>query len=64
MIRKFLTLDGEVLEESEYHLKPTDTCFYCGDTLITADTICPDSQDFHHDWITLCNPKTMGVKGY
>lgn len=63
MMRKFITLDGEVLEETDWNLRPTDNCFYCSQPLIWADTLCPDSQDFHHDFITLVDPK-MGVEGF
>lgn len=63
MMRRFITLDGEVLAETDWALKPTDSCFYCGDTLINADTICYNSQDFYHDWITLVDRHSMGVKG-
>lgn len=60
MLRKFVSYDGEVLEETMWNLSPTHTCFYCGDSLIQADSICYDSQDFNHDFITLVDPK--GVK--
>ena len=56
MVRKFLTFDGEVIDERDWQLKPTDYCFYCDESLITADRLCPDSQDFNHDFITLINP--------
>lgn len=60
MIRKFLSLDGEVLEESEWELKPTDKCFYCQVPLVTIfsafDEICWESQGGTHDWITVVKP--------
>lgn len=57
-MRKFLTFDGEVLEETEWNLKPVDKCFYCSETLITAHVYCVDSLDGTHDFITLVNPST------
>ena len=63
-MRKFLTLDGEVLAEKEWQLKPTDNCFYCGEKLLVArpgfydGTECWESLDGRHDWITLVNPQT------
>lgn len=60
MIRKFLTLDGDVLEESEWEPSPTDACFYCDLTFHSIytdfDEICWESQDGSHDWITLVKP--------
>lgn len=58
MIRKFVTLDGELLEETEWHLRPVDICFYCDLPLInSADSPkCYGSQGEEHDFITLCNP--------
>lgn len=38
MVRKFLSLDGEVVAEEEWKPKPTDLCFYCDHPLILADT--------------------------
>lgn len=58
-MRKFLTLDGEVLDELEWAPKPIDRCFYCdlplGD-IWSPEDICWNSQDMRHDWITLVNP--------
>lgn len=56
MVRKWLTIDGEVLEESEWALKPIDRCFYCDVFLIAEDPFCPISQNHEHDWISLCDP--------
>ncbi len=57
-MRKFLTFDGEVLEETEWQAKPIDLCFYCDLPIVLTGSIqfCPDSQDGSHDWITLVNP--------
>lgn len=57
-MRKFLTFDGEVLEETEWALRPVDKCFYCGEFIATAHVNCVDSFDGRHDWITLVNPST------
>lgn len=57
MVRKFLTFDGEVLEETEWTLRTADPCFYCGEKLATVEGIpCFASLDGLHDWITLVNP--------
>jgi hypothetical protein len=60
VIRKFLTLDGDVLEETDWALKPTDKCFYCDMNFMQIftdfDEICYESQDGEHDWITLVDP--------
>lgn len=57
MIRKFVTLDGEVLEETEWQLRPIDICFHCDLPLINSvDARCTGSQDEEHDFITLCHP--------
>jgi hypothetical protein len=56
MVRKWLTLDGEVLEESDWSVKPIDRCFYCNDPLIAVDSYCSASLDHAHDWISLVSP--------
>lgn len=58
MVRKWLTVDGEVLEESEWALKPIDTCFYCDLPLIAADSACTVSQNHEHDWVSIVSPST------
>ena len=58
-MRKFLTLDGDVLEHSEWAPKPKDRCFYCDISLIAIKENlepCWESLDGNHDWITLVNP--------
>lgn len=62
-MRKFLTFDGDVLEETEWALKPTDRCFYCGTHFVgigmfVDGNVCYESLDGNHDWITLVNPQT------
>lgn len=57
MIRKFVTLDGEVLEESEWQPTPLHTCFYCDIPLIYAsEKMCPSGPMHQHDFITLVDP--------
>ena len=56
MLRKFLTLDGEVTAEEEWILRPTDKCFYCEHPLILAQGVpCPIGFNGQHDFITLMN---------
>lgn len=59
-MRKFLTFDGDVLEETEWTLKMTDMCFYCDMPLVFNSPVsyCPKSMDNNHDWITLVNPSS------
>ncbi len=57
MIRKFITPDGDVLEEADWSIRVTDSCFYCDQPLrLSTGVICHASQDGNHDWITLVNP--------
>ncbi len=56
MVRKFVSLDGEVLGEETWALTPLHTCFYCGDSLLTVqNTPCPSGILGEHDFITLCD---------
>lgn len=57
MVRKWLTLDGDVMEESEWALKPIDRCFYCDVPLATGPAYCSASLDHEHDWISICDPQ-------
>lgn len=58
-MRKFLTLDGDVLEQTDWVVSPIDVCFYCDMPLgISSMSFCPKSQDNNHEWITLVNPQT------
>jgi hypothetical protein len=56
MIRKFLSLDGEIVAEEEWKLQPTDRCFYCNRPLIAASTHPCTFFGGVHDFITLINP--------
>ncbi len=54
MLRKFLTLDGEVTAEEEWHVRPIDRCFYCNQHLIHMQGVpCPIGFYGEHDFITL-----------
>lgn len=56
MLRKFLTLDGEVTAEEDWMPKPTDLCFYCNHPLIAIQGVpCPVGFSGQHDFITLIN---------
>lgn len=58
MVRKFISLDGAVLQEEEWNLSPIHTCFYCDQSLIMChESICPSSQFGQHEFITLCRPE-------
>lgn len=53
-LRKFVTLDGEVTAEEEWHLNPTDRCFYCDQYLIASSSMpCPTGFLGQHDYVTL-----------
>ncbi len=53
MVRKWLTLDGEILEETEWSLSPLHSCFYCGSPLIhVRNEPCPSGFLNEHDFIT------------
>lgn len=56
MVRKFLTLDGEVRAEEEWDLNPTNTCFYCNQYLIGLHQPCPIGFLGQHDFITIIDP--------
>lgn len=56
MVRTFLTLDGDILEKTEWHIKPTDRCFYCNMILLVRTSYCLESLDGNHEWVTLTNP--------
>jgi hypothetical protein len=56
MVRTFVTVDGEVLGRDEWSLKPTDSCFFCEEQLISAHKHCTHSMDGRHEWVTLCSP--------
>lgn len=59
MVRRFVTLDGEILATEEWTptAHPENRCFWCDDHLIPAsETLCSYNPfDIHHDWVTLCN---------
>lgn len=54
MLRKFLSLDGEVMAEEEWYVRPTDRCFYCDQHLMHIQGVpCPVGFESQHDFITL-----------
>jgi hypothetical protein len=58
MVRKFVTLDGEVLAEEEWkpNAHPENRCFWCNNHLISSETYsCSRSFDGNHDWVTVCD---------
>lgn len=57
MVRKWLSFEGEVMAEEEWHLKPTDRCFYCdGILLAVKNQACTAIFGGVHDFVTLVNP--------
>lgn len=59
MLRKFVTLDGEITEEVEWMLSPKDRCFYCGAVLAHVDNpTCSGIFGGPHEYVTLINPIT------
>lgn len=56
MVRTWLTLDGEVLEQGEWHVKPIHRCFYCNAPLTAVSNFCSASQNHEHDWVTIVAP--------
>jgi hypothetical protein len=54
MIRRFVTTDGEVLDESDWTPAPNTKCFFCG-TLITTESACENLWGSAHDWVTLAD---------
>jgi hypothetical protein len=57
MVRKFITPDGEILEESEWDPTPIHTCFYCDAPLIyVQNTPCPSGLLNLHDFVSIVEP--------
>lgn len=57
MVRRWVTLDGEIRHEGEWDLKPIDRCFFCDKYLILAQThVCETSFDGRHEWVSLIDP--------
>jgi hypothetical protein len=52
-LRKFVTLDGEVLAEEEWEISPIVRCFYCDRHLVKTTQSCPIGFEGYHDYITL-----------
>jgi len=58
MLRKFVSLDGELLDETEVSMPtPVHRCFYCEQYAALWKTLpyCPSSQDHRHELVTLCD---------
>lgn len=56
MIRTWLSLEGEVLEEEEWKISPMHSCFYCGSPLVyVKNEPCPSGFLNEHAFITLCD---------
>lgn len=56
MVRRFITLDGEVLAAENWTPNPTHRCFWCDDHLIlSTQEPCYDSFDGNHEWVTITN---------
>lgn len=58
MVRRFVTLDGEVLAEEEWAPNPTNRCFWCDQHLIFTDGPCLGSFDKAHEFVTICKRET------
>jgi hypothetical protein len=56
MVRRFVTLDGEITAEEEWDLNPTNTCFYCNQYLIGLHQPCPIGFLGQHEFVTLIDP--------
>jgi len=57
MVRRFVTLDGEVLAEENWDItqNPKYLCFWCDDHLLGSENYpCYNSFDGSHDWVTIC----------
>jgi hypothetical protein len=56
-LRKFVTYDGEVLDELEWSVTPIHKCFYCDTPVDIWKYIpsCPMSQAHEHEFVTLCD---------
>jgi hypothetical protein len=54
--RRFVTMEGEILDEVEWRVTPLHRCFYCNVPLLyDASGLCPSSFDGRHDLVTLVN---------
>ena len=54
MLRRFVTLDGEIQAEEEWNVNPTHRCFYCDQHLIYVQSEpCPVGFEQMHDFVTL-----------
>ena len=55
MLRRFISLEGEIMADEEWLIKPIDRCFWCDVPLILfKGTPCPHSLGATHEFITVC----------
>lgn len=58
MVRRYVSLDGEILGEEEWDLLPHFNCFWCDTPLISAKGYeCDNPFDESHDFVTICDRK-------
>ena len=56
MMRRFITLDGEIMAEEQWEPNPNHRCFWCDDHLKHSyREPCYNSFDGSHDWVTICD---------
>lgn len=57
MVRRFVSLDGEVLAEEEWEMNYNTQCFYCGNYLMAIlNQPCPDGFIGMHEYVTVVDP--------
>lgn len=55
MLRRFITLDGDIMADEEWRLRPVDACFWCGKPLILVkETPCSHALGATHEFVTVC----------
>jgi hypothetical protein len=55
VLRRFINLDGDIMADEEWRVKPIDCCFWCDKPLILVKgTPCPYSLGTTHEFITVC----------
>lgn len=55
VLRRFINLDGDIMADEEWRLKPIDCCFWCDKPLILVKgTPCTNSLGATHEFITVC----------
>jgi hypothetical protein len=57
MLRRFITLEGEIMADEDWRLRPTDCCFWCDEPLILVKGMeCAHPFGASHEFVTVCNP--------